>query len=182
MVLVTHDMTALKSLCERGLLLDRGSPVVSGTAEEAANGYLALVAERLATGKQAQITIKNGSVKRHGTGEGQISRFEILHSDGRQTDTVQFGEETTFRFHLHFMMDVPESGVGFYIRDRFGNDLIGINTFEEGRTLGPRRKGDTVIVEFRLPLFLREGSYSISPGFAYNPTDPRYLDWIDNAA
>jgi hypothetical protein len=32
-----------------------------------------------------------------------------------------------------------------------------------------------------LPLRLRPGQYSISPGLAYDPRELRYLDWWDNA-
>ena len=99
-----------------------------------------------------------------------------------QVETVTFGEEVTFRFFIEYLHDVPESGLGFYIRDRYGNDILGINTFEEGRVLGTHKAGDRLIVDFQLPIYFRPGSYSISPGFSRHRMDPKYLDWIDNAA
>jgi Wzt C-terminal domain len=55
-------------------------------------------------------------------------------------------------------------------------------SFEEGKSLGNRKQGDQLIVDFKLSLQLRSGSYSISPGLSYHRNEPRYLDWIDNAS
>ena len=118
---------------------------------------------------------------RHGSGEAKIRAVQILNSESEPVDVVSFGEEVSFRFHIEYLEDVEESGLGFYLRDRYGNDILGINTFEEKQDLGPRKKGDRLIVEFRLSLSLRPGSYSVSPGLSYHRSEPRYLDWIDNA-
>src|SRR6185436_7933820 len=119
---------------------------------------------------------------RHGSGEGKIRGVQVLNSNLEPAQHIRFGEEVTFRFFLEYCADVSTSGLGFYIRDRYGNDIIGINTFEEQMPLGQRKKGDRLIIDFKLPLYFAAGSYSISPGFSYHPNEPRYLEWIDNAA
>jgi lipopolysaccharide transport system ATP-binding protein len=198
-VLVTHDMTAVKSLCDIALLLDQGLPVKLGSPEDVTNTYVNLIAQKIAAehyseadeeGTSAPENANNAfvmnipdnkAVHRHGTGEGKIRAVELLNSKGLPTQLVSFGEEITLRFYLEYFTDLPNSGLGFYLRDRYGNDILGINTFEEGRNLGGRKKGDRLIVDFKLPLHLRPGSYSVSPGFSYDPNEMRYLDWIDNA-
>lgn len=202
-VLVSHDITAVKSFCDRCLLLDQGSQVRFGDTEEVTNCYLSLVAAKIASqapspsasggaqqasasapdrtgGMQATDLLK--AQHRHGSGEGRILAINILDSQGRPVESIAFGEEATFRFTVEYCTDVEESILGFYIRDRYGNDIIGMNTYEEGHPLGQRKKGDRLCVDFRLPLWLKEGSYSVSPGFSLHRTEPRYLDWIDNAA
>ena len=185
-VLVTHDMNAVKSLCHVALLLDRGSPVMLASPEDVTNHYLKLVAEKIAAAEAVipteAATPKPAQLHRHGTGEGRIVSVEILNSRLEPIHFASFREEITFRFVVEYMADVPESGLGFFIRDRYGNDIIGINTFEEQKQIRACKKGDRLQIDFQLPLSLRPGSYSVSPGFAYDRKEARYLDWIDNAA
>lgn len=199
-VLVTHDIAAVRSLCNAALLLDHGSQVIFGTPEEVTNRYLDLTAQKIARQEMSGelekeehlehlpaqsefLTEIPGSEKmyRHGSGEAKIRGLQLLNSKSLPTQLVAFGEEVTIRFYVEYMADVPESGIGFYIRDLYGIEIVGVNTFEEQKPLGSRRKGDRIIIDFRLRLHLRAGSYSISPGLAVHPTEPRYLDWIDNA-
>ncbi len=200
-VLVTHDVIAAKSFGTDALLLDHGSQVLFGNPEEVTNKYLELTAQKIAkqeaaAGIQQEIAgefepaevefladlPETTGMFRHGSGAGKFRAIQILNSKMQPTAIVAFGEEITFRFFIEYFADVPVSGLGFYIRDRYGNDVIGINTFEEERSLGSRHKGDRLVIDFRLPLHLRAGSYSVSPGFSYHPNEARYLDWIDNAA
>jgi hypothetical protein len=41
--------------------------------------------------------------------------------------------------------------------------------------------GTRVRVEFEVPMTLRPGYYSVSPGLAYNQREMKYLDYIDHA-
>ena len=201
-VIVTHDMLAVKSLCNLALLLDHGKTVSFGNPEDVTNKYLSLTAEKIALqdsngnghAKAIQQINSNNSqhqfveslvetpkMHRHGSGEAKIRAVQILNSESQRVDVVSFGEEISFVFHIEYLENVGESGIGFYLRDKYGNDILGINTFEEQQDLGARIKGDRLIVEFKFPIFLRPGSYSVSPGLSYHRSEARYLDWIDNA-
>lgn len=184
-VLATHDMTAVKSLCQQAILLNAGQVACFGTPEEVTNRYLRLIADTIALQEQERPYQENHTgeraISRHGTGEAKIVSVEILVNN-HPIGAVSFEEQVTFRFGLEYFTEVEESILGFFIRDRYGNDLIGINTHEEGMRIGPKKKGDRLVIDFKLPLHLREGTYSVSPGLSYHPTDRRYMDWIDHAA
>jgi lipopolysaccharide transport system ATP-binding protein len=198
-VLVTHDMLAIKSLCNLALLLNHGKNAAFGNPEDVTNQYLSLIAEKIAhqtsngngnsyvdhiqpvQNEFLECLVESEKMHRHGSGEAKIRGIQILNSQSVLTDIVSFGEEITFRFYIEYLNDVSGSGLGFYLRDRYGNDVVGINTYEEKRDLGDRKKGDRLIIDFKLPLHLRPGSYSVSPGLSYDRNEPRYLDWIDNA-
>ena len=179
-VLATHDMAAVKSLCHAAMLLDAGKMVMFGHPADVSNLYLKMISERIAQQQTMKPSPKQPTFSRHGSGEAQILSVQVF-SNSQQTEIVPFGEEVTFRFLVHYFADIPESILGFYIRDQYGNDLIGINTHEEGKRIGPMRKGEQLEVEFTLPLYLRPGSYSVSPGLAYHPNEMQYLDWINHA-
>src|SRR4029078_11636446 len=159
-VLVTHDMIAVKSFCNHALLLDHGQMIQFGNPEEVTNRYLSLVAEKIAREETPKLAQENQErpemskidfptelpespkMHRHGSGEGKIRGVQVLNSNLELAQHIRFGEEVTFRFFLEYCADVSTSGLGFYIRDRYGNDIIGINTFEEQMPLGQRKKGD----------------------------------------
>ena len=201
-VIATHDMMAVKSLCNLALLLDHGKAISLGNPEDVTNRYLSLIAEKIAlqdtNGNGQSISsdpvhiasaqrdfleslVETAKMHRHGSGEGKIRGIQILNSTSQPAEMISFGEEATFRFHIEYLEDVAESGIGFYVRDKYGNDVMGINTFEEKKDLGSRKKGDRLIVEFKLRLYLRPGSYSVSPGLSYHRSEAKYLDWIDNS-
>ncbi|HSE41066.1 MAG TPA: ABC transporter ATP-binding protein [Acidobacteriota bacterium] len=198
-ILVTHDLLAIKSLCNQALLLNHGKCAAFGNPEDVTNQFLSLIADKIAhqtlngngNGPQEHIEPAHGEfleclieserMHRHGSGEGKIRGIQILNSNSLPTEMVTFGEDVTFRFYIEYYQDVSGSGLGFYLRDKYGNDVAGLNTYEEKKDLGDRKKGDRLIVDFKMPLHLRPGSYSVSPGLSYHRNEPRYLDWIDNA-
>jgi homopolymeric O-antigen transport system ATP-binding protein len=141
-LLVSHDMTAVKSLCNLALLLDHGSQVRFGSPEEVTNHYLNLMAQKIAretlreSGGEIQTNLEPESgeflndfapgekTHRHGSGEAKICGIQLLNSRSLPTELVSFGEEVTLRFYIEYYADVPSSGIGFYIRDRYGNDVV----------------------------------------------------------
>ncbi len=47
-VLATHDMTAVKSLCHHAILLDGGRTLLTGNPDDVTNRYIQLIADRIA--------------------------------------------------------------------------------------------------------------------------------------
>ena len=82
--------------------------------------------------------------------------------------SVDFDEEVTLRVHVQYHKHAPFSILGFSIRDKTGTDIVGTNTHEENVPLPPRRRGDTVVVDFRQRLPLAPGTYSVSTALAYD--------------
>ena len=208
-VFVTHDLVAVKSICDVAVFLHHGHVMKVSDPEEVVNLYLAHVAEReasrsgqaymMAAGRSAEPPTQFGAeggpvlyrldptfeeragLFRHGTGDARIRNVEILDDRGRPLAGVPFGQSVCVRIHVEFLADAPEPIVGYLLRDARGVDILGVNTWEEKRPLGPRRAGERVVVDFRTPLPLRPGSYSVNPGVAYDPVIQKYLDWVDNA-
>jgi len=208
-VFVTHDLVAVKSICDLGVFLHHGHVVKVSDPEEVVNLYLAHVAEREASrsgqayGKAAGRSTEpptdsaaeggpvlyrvdphfdeRASLFRHGTGDARIRNVEVLDDRGRPLAAVPFGQSVCVRIHVEFLADAPEPIVGYLLRDARGVDILGVNTWEERRPLGPRRAGERVVVDFTTPLPLHPGSYSVNPAVAYDPIIQKYLDWVDNA-
>ena len=198
LLFVSHDLEAVKRVCERAIVMENGRMVREGDAAEVAHWYLArVIGDRLEEGQQAPpAAAADGSQEqvapsreqpqdfpwlRHGDGKGTIVNTEVIGQDGRAAKVFQLDETVTFRFDVRFDLDLPSCGLGFYLRDRLGTDVIGVNTFQQFTPVGPIKAGDVVRFEFRLPLRVRPGAYGVSPAAAYNQEELRFLDWIHNA-
>lgn len=198
---VTHDIEACKRLCQRVYVLDKGGVVNCGPADTMGNWYLAFLTSldnpqvRMSTdetgGRQpeagaGQAETGGGRPKefvwfRHGDGNGTIEKCELVDLAGQPVDFAYMDERYIVRFTLLFKTKLDTAILGFYLRDRLGTDLFGVNTLQEKTPIPPVEPGTRVTVEFETPMTLRPGYYSVSPGLAYNQLDLRYLDYIDHA-
>ncbi len=197
---VSHDMGIVKSLCSRVVLLDEGRLVAQGDPAEMASLYFArtsvAIAKAQAPNGPAPVIAADGDAVRfqpdagldarvqafrHGTGGALIRRLELIDAAGRSVTEVAFNEEVHLRVHAEYLTDVPACIIGFGFKDRTGTEVIGTNTYEEGIELPARRAGSSLVVDFRLCLPLKPGTYSVSSAIAPDRFSRAYFDWIDNA-
>src|SRR5262245_28269931 len=191
---VSHDLESIKRICDRALVLERGAVLRQGPAYEVCDWYLAhLIGDSIATAPAPAPA--NGAADavpaeglradfkwlRHGDGNAEIVRSEMLDARGAAVTIARLDDEVTFRFDVRCKVDLPSHGFGFFLRDRLGTDVVGVNTFQEGVAVPPLRSGQFVRYEFKLRLQLRPGAYGVSPAVAYSQEDLRFLDWINNA-
>jgi ABC-type polysaccharide/polyol phosphate transport system ATPase subunit len=90
LVLVSHDLSAVETLCSRALLLDGGALVDDGPAQKIVAGYLALA-------RVAEAGLNTQRVVGH---DLDLERVEIIDVTGRPTESIATGEPLTIRIHL----------------------------------------------------------------------------------
>ncbi len=194
---VSHDLESCKRICDRAIVLERGAVLRQGPAYEVCDWYLAhLIGNNLETAPPAAAAAGSSALPdpaavaaglradfkwlRHGDGNAEIVRAELLDRDGVPTTVARLDEEVTFRFDVRYRIDLASSGFGFFLRDKLGTDVVGINTFQERVAVGPVRAGDERRFEFRFRMSVRPGAYGVSPSVAYSQEEMRWLDWINN--
>ena len=74
---VSHRMTAIRSLCNRGILLDRGKLIFDGEINETLNQYMSKSLENFTKTKDFNITKNNISLTKI-----SISKVEIISGEG----------------------------------------------------------------------------------------------------
>ena len=74
---VSHRMTAIRSLCNRGILLDKGKLIFDGEINETLNQYMSKSLENFTKTKDFNITKNNISLTKI-----SISKVEIISGDG----------------------------------------------------------------------------------------------------
>jgi lipopolysaccharide transport system ATP-binding protein len=185
LVLVTHDLEMCKRWCDQLFVLEQGRLVRSGPPAEVADWYFGrMVGASVETDLHRQLfEPPRGTAgwHRHGDGTGRIAAAELENLSGQAVTQARLGESYRLRLRLEFAADTPHPVVGFYIKDRCGTEVVGMNTHMAGVPLPAVRTGDRLGVAFELPVRVRPGVYSISAALAHDWREPRYLDWVDQA-
>lgn len=178
-ILVSHDLNAIKMLCDSALLLDHGRVYEAGPPEQVVNVYNFLVA-RQSEGTVQMLQSTGAAESEYGTLQARIQKLVIEGALSLGT-TVSSGEIT--RVSLDYEVDSPleELTVGILIRDRFGQDVFGTNSHLNG-IAAPCRQGRWQ-VRFTMPMELAPGKYTMSAALH---TQDNHIEqcyhWMDAAA
>jgi lipopolysaccharide transport system ATP-binding protein len=160
---VSHDPTAVKTLCDRAILLDAGRLIQDGTPDRVLEYYNALIAKREAHHEILRAEAAGGRMTtRSGTFEARLAEVDLLDGEGRPARAFSVGDEAWIRTRVCFTSTVVAPTVGILIRDRVGNDIFGTNTFHMDRIDGSWEPGDEMEVEFHIGLNLGPGSYTLT--------------------
>ena len=94
---VSHNMTAVSSLCGSAVWLSEGALVARGSARELVHEYLSTV---------SSLTPSARLSRKHSGQDVRIDRVELL-VNGLSTSQVCAGESCTIRVHYRLLSDVP---------------------------------------------------------------------------
>jgi len=181
LLFVSHDPVAVRSLCDRALLLDRGRPVLSGSPDEVLDHYNAMIAVREADAAIRRAETERGvATVRSGSGTASLETVELSDGEGVPRRAFLDGEtaRVTVRFRTREPMAFPT--VGFLIRDVMGNDVFGTNTFHLGVAGPSLPAGGEGACDFRVELALGAGRYTLSAALHTGPDHVACnYDWWD---
>jgi ABC-type polysaccharide/polyol phosphate transport system ATPase subunit len=149
-VFVTHDMDALNRFCDRGLLLERGSPVLIGDTRDISDRYLEL---SLANEKGAAARAKP---------DGRASILDVWLEDesGSRQPLVSQGQRITVRALVNCRAEVDDPQVSMYLLDNDRRSMLVASTVSEGVHVGHVGAGDQVLFSFSFDNVLGPGRYN----------------------
>ncbi len=163
LLLVSHDPIAVKSLCDRAVLLDQGLLVREGAPDGVLDYYNAIIAKQRADYEIRQGEELGGATRstRSGDGRAVIERVE-LSDDSGPTRAFRVGSAMRIEVHGKTEKPIEDLTVGISIRDRVGNEIFGTNTHHLGieRTAVP--PGAAFQATFELPVNLGAGNYTLT--------------------
>jgi lipopolysaccharide transport system ATP-binding protein len=161
-LLVSHNMTAIRALCERTLWIDRGRVIVDGPTNE--------VVERYEDNRVGKAPIRGHVAQRRDyptqTSKFHISCVEMLNIHGQLTGVFKHGETIVLLVQLSGKSSSNRNSVEFRIFGEVGDPLKTIRFIAVGAS-GPFHGiyfGDeTKKVRIDIgPLTLSNGKYTIS--------------------
>jgi len=182
MLVVSHDIATVKSMCSRAIILERGVVVREGPAIAVCDYYNALVAKKQKDHEILQTERERGRIiTRSGDRRVVVGDVELLNRNGLPSRAFTVGEDARLACAIEMRFAVENPTVGALIRDRLGNDVFGSNTFHQRTELGMFSAGNKCEVTFRLTLNLAPGRYSVTVA-AHSGKDhlTDNFDWQDN--
>jgi ABC-type polysaccharide/polyol phosphate transport system ATPase subunit len=158
-VFVSHDLGAVRNLCQRGVWLDSGRLAAEGPIEKVVDSYLYKIAGGRGNALQQQALSDQG--QRWGNGQVVILRVELLDANGEERVFFETGEPVTIRIHFeaHRRIERPVFGVAIHSSD--GVQINGPNTRLSGYDI-PHVEGRGAIEYSVKSLSLLPGTYELT--------------------
>jgi lipopolysaccharide transport system ATP-binding protein len=162
LLIVSHDKSAIQSICDRAILLNAGQLAMQGEPEAVMDYYNAMIAQK-ENSKIEQIILDTGKVQTiSGTGEAEIESAVIVNNEGESVEIVNVGEIITLKITARAKKSIHDLVLGYLIKDRLGQAVYGTNTHHLGMALKQIDAGERVKYLFTFPANMGEGSYSIT--------------------
>jgi lipopolysaccharide transport system ATP-binding protein len=185
MLLVSHDPTAVKTLCDRAVLLDRGAVVKEGLPDLVLDYYNAIIAKREADYRIREVEGREGTRRsiRSGDARATIESVDLQDAQGLSTRTLHSNAPASICVTFETRAKLTSMTVGFLIRDRLGNDVFGTNTHHLATPIPSMAAGQRFACEFMIErVSLGCGHYSIA--IALHESDSHLVnnhDWWEHA-
>lgn len=161
LLMVSHDRTAIQSLCDRALLLEQGQVIKDGRPEEVMDFYNALIAEKENSTIEVTSLPDGKAQTRSGTGEARVLELALYNSKGEPADHIGVGEEVELRARVAVQESIDSLVFGYGIRDRLGQVIYGTNTWFTDQLIEAPCAGEEYAFRITFPANLGVGSYSV---------------------
>jgi hypothetical protein len=189
---VSHDMTAVKNLCDAAVWLEHGEVKGIGEPEEVVGKYLATMTMRrdpyatetaeavlqwLETGTVSVGTLPNAN-HRWGNRRGGHG-IQILDARGIRCEWRNMARQSWCGSRWHFTRRFP-AGVGIFMRNHLGEDICGLILRQSVELRPPGAASALVDFNVKLPLLV-PGDYTLRPRLLTERTKLRDLRSGKNA-
>jgi len=177
-IYVSHDLNSLKLLCDRVILLNNGEIAGEGEPERVINKYNFLIAKL--NDKEEKIEIKNRQKNSFGTFDVEIKEVTIRGKKSN-SNVISSGEIAIVETKIFSKIDIENMTVGIRIKDKYGQDIFGTNTFYYNININFKKNREYICI-YRMPLNIGVGKYSISMAIHSNDTHLEHCShFIENA-
>jgi hypothetical protein len=177
-LLASHDLELLKTLCEEIWWVSEGRLAGKGDPREVIDNWQRhIAASHRASGEQVESPVRPSM--RRGDGRARIVELGVFGESGQPASVIRSGETMKVQVIVRFEEAVPDPVVGIMIRTRIGFEVFGTNTELEKLKLGPCGAGAVLSVTFRIPCNLCPQEYTITA--ASHDPDGVWHDWMEDA-
>lgn len=204
-LLVSHDINSVKSLCMRGIYLEHGELKSMGTAAEVSERYIRTMREEMTdeqrrynppspelaekqtgrvkiTSSETDVEFKRSeefdrrvSQFRYGTGDARITCVELLDKEDMSVTHVEFNQSVRVRIYFEAHQTTILSA-NFNIMDSKKNQITGSNFLLAGQSFLEVNAGDRYRVDYSVRLPLQQGDYAVQAAI----TEPVIANQVSN--
>jgi lipopolysaccharide transport system ATP-binding protein len=129
---VSHNMTAVKSLCTRALMMEKGQIALDGAVDEVVNRYLCAGTKMSRTG----VIPDDWPRFRDVPDEARFRSVQLMNLEGREVSQLYFGQPFRVGLTCDLLKDIPDGHFEISISTLDGNQVTYSTTMDGGK--GPR--------------------------------------------
>ena len=205
LIFVSHDVGAVKSICQKSILLNNGQIFAFGNSEKVVNEYLKNIRTSI------DVHLENNNLDRmfekteneskeenkpankieyiicnrnqgYGSKEAIIDSYRFYDPKIGKTTEFDWGENVTIEIISKFFISANKYSVGFLIRDMYGLDVFGTNLNHEKVIIPDVKSDQSLLVKFNFGLFFQPGTYTLTLAVSRSEQDEGEIicDWHDN--
>lgn len=170
-IFVSHDMNAVKTICDSAILLDHGRTISSGDPKDIIDYYHGIILSKSHMGNTEvivnEVTDHEGRKNPNAsTGEVELLSFKVLNSKNEEILHIESEQVIKVIYQVKALKELSDPHFGLHVRNNLGVSVFETNTYCSGIKTFTLKKGQVaeLIWEFFFPL--SAGDYSFSVGVA----------------
>jgi ABC-2 type transport system ATP-binding protein len=165
-ILVTHDMNAVRQYCDRAIMIEKGKIIKTGKVEYVAQAYQKLFLEEIVD----QLDTDSEDALRWGTGKVTALKPKAIVSK----------EHISLEVSYEAQQEVEPPVFGFNIYNSRGINILEGNTIREKVKTHAMEKGDTMHLVWEFPNILATDTYTVSVSTC-DRSISEFYDWYNSA-
>jgi ABC-type polysaccharide/polyol phosphate transport system ATPase subunit len=151
-VLVSHDLEAVRTMCDRAIVLDRGRVAFDGAVSEGVELYRQRVTQAAAPPPPRRADARRV----------RIEEVSLVGADAAPVSEVPPSTPLTARVRLRALDEVEVCSVAMTVTRGDGTHLYELHTIWQGVGVGPLEAGQEATVDIRFTAHLLAGHYTIA--------------------
>lgn len=177
---VSHDTSAVKSLCNACALLDQGTMVDHGDTSRVIEKYFSMNRCEVVENRASSPEKKNNhhalditalrdenfnaraAFQRISTGGARFINVQLLDGEGNVLEQVNYDQRCTLRMTILAEKKMPALSFGYHIRDRLGKDIIYSDSMIENCRLDALEKDGIAVIDWTFNTALAHGDYTVA--------------------
>ena len=175
-IFVSHDLNAVKTLCDTALMLDGGRIIDYGEPKTVVDFYQNLMLKKMHQG-DIEVSIKrenddpSGNTNHYhrsgiSTNQVEVLSVKILDEFDREISHIESGGFVKVVSKIRSNATLNDPHYGFCIRDKYGSEVYSASTESLNITTAPQHEGEIITAVCSLNLPVSPGDYSICIGVA----------------
>jgi ABC-type polysaccharide/polyol phosphate transport system ATPase subunit len=161
-IFVSHDMNAIKTICDTALLLDNGRIIDYGEPKGVVDFYQNMIPVQVEKLEKEKKNKKSSS----STGEVQLISFHIYNENSDEVTYIESEKNIKIVYEVKSSKDLEDPHFGLIIRNNLGLSVFETNTYCMKIKNRKLLKNTIAKVEFQIRMPLSAGTYSFSIGVA----------------
>jgi len=172
-VFVSHDMNAVKTLCDAAIILDHGKMIDYDKPKEVVDFYQNMILKKMHQGDvPVQVLVKkveheyptnNSGIS---TCEVELVLFKICNEKEEEISYIESEQILKIIFEIKTSKNLSDPHYGIVIKNKFGISVFETNTYCMRMKNPPLKAHQIVKISFEMQCPLSAGDYSISVGVA----------------